>query len=69
MADIKSPCVNVCALGDHGFCIGCFRSADEIAGWYRMTFQEKREVVNRLDVRAVDLGAALSGPVYEGSSD
>jgi uncharacterized protein len=26
-----SPCINVCAIGTDGVCLGCFRTLDEIA--------------------------------------
>ena len=32
-----SPCVNICLIHpEAGICIGCYRTADEIAGWGRM---------------------------------
>ncbi len=30
---VLTPCIGVCRLRDDGLCAGCFRTADEIAGW------------------------------------
>ncbi len=31
---IESPCVNICVMDDAtGWCLGCARTIDEIAGW------------------------------------
>jgi len=31
---IESPCVNICVMDDaSGWCLGCGRTIDEIAGW------------------------------------
>ncbi len=30
---ILSPCIGLCELGSEGLCLGCFRTANEIAGW------------------------------------
>ncbi|HMW18966.1 MAG TPA: DUF1289 domain-containing protein [Accumulibacter sp.] len=33
---VASPCINVCRMDeDAGFCIGCFRTLEEIAFWSR----------------------------------
>lgn len=28
-----SPCTGICKIGEHGYCIGCWRSLEEIASW------------------------------------
>jgi hypothetical protein len=44
-APVPSPCVNVCELdAARRGCIGCLRLLGEIAGWGRMTDEEKRAV-------------------------
>jgi uncharacterized protein len=48
---IESPCVNICRLDDHGVCLGCFRSLEEIASWSRMTEREKAAVIAALVTR------------------
>ena len=42
-----SPCISVCALDDDGVCIGCYRSAEEIADWSMVSAGEKQEIVER----------------------
>lgn len=49
---IPSPCVNVCQMDPQtGFCRGCLRTIDEIAGWMDYSVTEKLEVLERLDER------------------
>jgi predicted Fe-S protein YdhL (DUF1289 family) len=44
--------VNVCALDTRaGYCVGCFRTIDEVAGWVEMTSEEKRAVLDRVEQR------------------
>jgi len=44
--------VNICLLDDRsGFCIGCGRSGDEIAGWVDMSPAERRAVMATLPER------------------
>jgi predicted Fe-S protein YdhL (DUF1289 family) len=44
--DVPSPCIKVCDLDRaSGFCLGCGRTLDEIAGWMRLPPAEKRRVV------------------------
>jgi hypothetical protein len=42
-SEIESPCVKICLIHPEArICIGCHRSADEIAGWSRMTPEARR---------------------------
>jgi predicted Fe-S protein YdhL (DUF1289 family) len=51
--EIESPCVKVCLLHPQtGLCLGCHRSADEIAAWSAMTPAERRAVMAELPGRA-----------------
>lgn len=44
-APVASPCVNVCRMdAPTGWCEGCLRTIDEIAGWGRMDDERKRTV-------------------------
>lgn len=46
---IESPCVNVCILHPEAkLCLGCFRSAEEITQWSRMTPEARRDVMATL---------------------
>lgn len=51
-ARVRSPCVSICALGDDDICIGCHRSACEIADWVLSTDEERRAVLTRAAGRA-----------------
>ncbi|TBW53301.1 DUF1289 domain-containing protein [Marinobacter halodurans] len=42
---VRSPCVSICALDENDICVGCQRSADEIARWSLMTDAERRAVM------------------------
>src|SRR5690606_41538918 len=33
---VASPCIGMCSLDSRGYCHGCLRTGDEIAGWLRM---------------------------------
>ena len=50
--DAPSPCISVCVLDPaSGFCRGCFRTIQEIAGWTMMTKGERLTVLSRLPER------------------
>lgn len=49
---VASPCVSICALNDEGFCIGCYRTGDEIRLWQQYTEQEKHRVLHQCEQRA-----------------
>ncbi len=51
MSAVKSPCVNICALDDQDICVGCYRSAAEIAAWTSLTEDRRQEVVRSADER------------------
>lgn len=49
---MESPCILVCSMDDKtGYCFGCGRTRDEIAGWIEMTDAERRDVMNLLPAR------------------
>jgi uncharacterized protein len=52
---IESPCIGTCTLGPDGWCIGCFRSAEEIASWLSYTDGQRRAIMARLPQRAQQL--------------
>ena len=43
-ATVVSPCINVCKM-EAGFCIGCYRTLDEIAGWANAGDYDKRLIL------------------------
>jgi hypothetical protein len=49
---IPSPCIGVCTLDPADrTCIGCLRTADEIARWSEMSPAERVQIVLQLRVR------------------
>ena len=49
---VPSPCISVCRMdAATGWCEGCLRTLEEIAGWSRMNDDEKRVVWARLERR------------------
>ena len=52
LAPVPSPCTSVCTIDpESGLCAGCFRTLDEIAGWIRLSDEEKRAVIAALPQR------------------
>ncbi len=42
---VPSPCISVCRMDPvTGWCEGCLRTIDEIAGWSRMSDDTRRRV-------------------------
>lgn len=51
-ADTASPCTLVCTMdGKTGWCYGCGRTIDEIAGWTTLSFDARRAVRAQLPAR------------------
>lgn len=49
---VSSPCIRVCILDpDTGLCEGCGRTLDEIGRWYRLSEEERREIMRGLEER------------------
>jgi predicted Fe-S protein YdhL (DUF1289 family) len=56
-AEPASPCTNVCALDPAtGWCLGCGRTIEEIAGWGMATAEERRAILAALPGRMARLG-------------
>ncbi|MFN3557392.1 MAG: DUF1289 domain-containing protein [Bacteroidales bacterium] len=47
---IKSPCIDVCVTRE-GYCIGCHRSMEEMAGWPTYTEEQKKQVLENIKKR------------------
>lgn len=48
----QSPCVRVCVMQpESGLCIGCLRTAQEIAAWPAMTPEARRALMAELPAR------------------
>ena len=57
---VPSPCNSVCRMDARtGWCEGCMRSLDEIAGWSTMSDAEKRVLVDALAHRQFVLATSF----------
>jgi uncharacterized protein len=43
---ILSPCIGICQLDSRGYCLGCYRTGDEIARWRGMSDAERSHYLN-----------------------
>ncbi|UTW59901.1 DUF1289 domain-containing protein [Kordiimonas sp. SCSIO 12603] len=51
--EIKSPCMGVCQLDRaREFCMGCFRTRDDIGRWSRASNAEKQEIIDSATERS-----------------
>lgn len=49
---IATPCIGVCTLDESGrVCLGCCRTADEIAVWVALEPEERRRIIGELPGR------------------
>jgi hypothetical protein len=56
-----SPCINVCSLDERGYCRGCQRTRDEIAGWMGMSSTRRWEVLRAVEERRQAAPRAATG--------
>jgi predicted Fe-S protein YdhL (DUF1289 family) len=51
---VRSPCVSVCRIDPGtGWCVGCYRTIDEIATWGSMPEQDRLRIWTELHHRKV----------------
>jgi predicted Fe-S protein YdhL (DUF1289 family) len=63
MTAIETPCIKICTLDPRsGLCLGCGRSVDEIAGWSRLSGDERAKIMNVLRDRLEKLDDNASIP-------
>lgn len=44
--EIQSPCIGVCSMDDlTGLCLGCYRTIEEIQGWWELDAEQKKAVI------------------------
>ena len=43
-----TPCIGVCRLDERGYCVGCQRTGDEIAGWRDMSDAQRLFVIHEV---------------------
>ncbi|WP_019452097.1 DUF1289 domain-containing protein [Cupriavidus sp. BIS7] len=61
VAPVPSPCRSVCKMdAASGYCEGCLRTIDEIAGWSKADDEERRRIWALLPARVSRLCAAGS---------
>ena len=47
-----SPCIGICQMDDDsGYCIGCGRTIEEIAGWGSASAEQQQETLAQLPTR------------------
>jgi len=50
--EVKSPCIGVCAVDeDSDLCQRCYRTLDEIKGWWDMPKDEQKNLILKLEER------------------
>ncbi len=50
--EIQSPCIGVCTVDDStGMCLGCYRTVDEIKGWWDMNPKDQKNLLIALEKR------------------
>ena len=51
-APIKTPCIKVCVVdGESGLCLGCFRKLSEVAGWAKLSDDQRELILTALSGR------------------
>lgn len=61
-SSVPSPCISVCRMEPRsGWCEGCLRTIDEIAGWSTMDDAQKRRVWELLPQRREAFAAMKDG--------
>ena len=48
---IKSPCVDICQYDENQICIGCKRTKTEAKTWWRLTDEEKLQIIEDVKKR------------------
>lgn len=52
---LVSPCAGVCVLHSKTkFCLGCYRTINEIARWQDMSVDDQYRVMAKIDARRAD---------------
>jgi predicted Fe-S protein YdhL (DUF1289 family) len=49
---VNSPCISVCVINaETGYCLGCFRTTDEIENWLQRSPAERARIIHQLERR------------------
>lgn len=69
-SDPQSPCVRICKMdAASGWCIGCYRTLEEIAGWSRYSATEKAAVLEKLPPRRQAVTFVVETPTRAARSE
>ena len=50
--EVQSPCIGVCSIDEtSGYCQGCYRTIEEIKGWWNMSRPQQEKLVVELEER------------------
>lgn len=55
---VESPCVKLCKIED-GVCVGCKRTPAELTDWYKLSDEQKLEILEKIKQRGVGIVAVL----------
>ncbi|MGQ7939848.1 DUF1289 domain-containing protein [Paraburkholderia sp. D1E] len=62
-AAVPSPCISVCKMdASTGWCEGCLRTIDEIAGWSSFDDDAKRAIWDAIEERHAEFMAKQANP-------
>ena len=50
---VRSPCINICELGNDRICKGCHRSLEEIAAWSYASIEQRSQIVSKAKQRQI----------------
>lgn len=51
-APVKTPCIKVCVVdGESGLCLGCYRKLSEVAGWAKLSDDDRARIMDELPGR------------------
>lgn len=60
--EIQSPCVKLCVVHpEERICVGCYRTIDEIAGWSRLSAEDRAAIMDTLEQRKPALAKRRGG--------
>lgn len=52
----KSPCIDICKIDKKtGYCIGCFRTKDEIKDWRKLKDGKRQRIIDKAPERRKQL--------------
>ena len=50
--EVESPCISVCQIDElSGLCIGCYRTIEEIQGWWELDNVQKQAINDLANAR------------------